>query len=441
MEDNSNSSIQNASLADQVKAYLRPSNIRMFFLGFSAGLPILLIFSSLSIWLREAGVGRSAVTYFSWAALGYSFKFVWAPLIDTLPVPFLTKKMGRRRSWLLVSQIAIAASILWMAMTDPAGGESSLTMMALAAVALGFSSATQDIVIDAFRIESDSKDMQAILSATYIASYRLAMIVSGAGALYLASYLGSKSDAYLYSAWQGTYAVMALFMLVGILTTLFSPEPQVDAKINKDYSSKDYSRILLLFGCSVLIFIGGFIITSDLSAQIKTGLTDLTGKSLAGFIVDGLRLATALVLAGTGAFVLQKLNLANRKMVNETYIDPIRDFFSRYKEAAIVLLLLVGLYRISDIVLGVISGVFYLDVGFSKDQIATAVKTVGVLMSILGGFIGGILTVRFGVIKILMLGGILAAGTNLLFLLLSEVGTNIPLFYVVVSTDNLAAGL
>jgi PAT family beta-lactamase induction signal transducer AmpG len=146
--------------------------VTMLFLGFSAGIPLLLIFSSLSLWLREAGAERAAVTYFSWAALGYSFKFVWAPLVDQLSVPGLTARLGRRRAWMLVAQVIIIMSILSMAMIDPSSTRSSLTLMALAAVMLGFSSATQDIVIDAYRIESAEPELQAMMSATYIAGYR-----------------------------------------------------------------------------------------------------------------------------------------------------------------------------------------------------------------------------------------------------------------------------
>ena len=130
-----------------LQSFGHPRVITMLFLGFSAGLPLLLIFSSLSLWLREAGVERATVTFFSWAALGYSFKFVWAPLVDRLPLPLLTSRLGRRRGWMLLAQGSIIAAIAGMAFTDPAGGH--LTMMALAAVLLGFSSATQDIVIDA----------------------------------------------------------------------------------------------------------------------------------------------------------------------------------------------------------------------------------------------------------------------------------------------------
>ena len=172
----------------------------------------MLIFSTLALWLGEAGVERSAVTYFSWAALGYSFKFVWAPLVDKLPLPVLHKMLGKRRSWLLLAQLMVMAAMVWMAMSDPssAGG---LQVMALAAVLLGFSSATQDIVIDAYRIEAVEKDLQALMAATYVAGYRIGMIGAGAGALYLAQWLGTTPEYYIHGAWQLTYIAMAATML------------------------------------------------------------------------------------------------------------------------------------------------------------------------------------------------------------------------------------
>ena len=179
----------------------------MLFFGFSAGLPLLLIFSSLGLWLREAGLDRSAVTFFSWAALGYSFKFVWAPIVDFLPFPFFDKKFGRRRAWMLVSQISVIAAISMMALTNPALGDHQLKIMALSAILLGFSSATQDIVIDAYRIESAPIELQALMSSTYIAGYRIGMLVSGAGSLLLASYFGSEINSYNYEAWKYTYSV------------------------------------------------------------------------------------------------------------------------------------------------------------------------------------------------------------------------------------------
>ena len=208
---------------DSVSAYTHPRVLAMLFLGFSAGLPLLLIFSTLSIWLSEAGVERSAVTYFSWAALGYSFKFVWAPLVDKLPIPMLQHRLGKRRSWLLLSQLMVISAMLWMAMNDPAS-TNGLQYMALAAVFLGFSSATQDIVIDAYRIEAVEETLQALMSASYVAGYRIGMVVAGAGALYLAAGLGTTKEAYVYSSWQITYAAMAATMLVGVITTLLIEE-------------------------------------------------------------------------------------------------------------------------------------------------------------------------------------------------------------------------
>ena len=218
----------------------------------------LLIFSSLSLWLREAGVERAAVTFFSWAALGYSFKFVWAPLVDRLPVPFLTRLLGRRRAWILVAQLAIMAAICVMAFTDPARLGSSLTVMALAAVLLGFSSATQDIVVDAYRIESANTDLQALMSATYIAGYRIGMLVAGAGALYLASYFGSETDSYRYEAWKFAYLSMALVMLVGVMTTLIIDEPRTALEDRYQHDTRQYLRFLGLFFVCVVIFISVF---------------------------------------------------------------------------------------------------------------------------------------------------------------------------------------
>ena len=163
---------------------------------------------------------------------------------------------------------------------------------------------------------------------------------------------------------------------------------------------------------------------------------------LAGFVVETLRMVSAFAIAGFTAYLTLFTGLANRALLTETYVDPLREFFGRYKlRVAVLLLLLVGLYRISDIVLGVISNVFYHDMGFSKSEIAATVKTFGLFMTILGGFMGGILAVRFGVMRILFVGALLTVLTNLLFILLAESGYNLWLLYAVISADNLTAGL
>jgi len=427
---------------ETIQSFLHPHVITMLFLGFSAGIPILLIFSSLSLWLREAGVERSAVTFFSWAALGYSFKFVWAPLVDKLPLPFLTAMLGRRRSWMLFSQIAIISAIFWMAQINPTV-EGSLTFMAIAAVMLGFSSATQDVVIDAYRIESADADLQALMSSTYIAGYRIGMLVAGAGALFLASIFGSEKGSYNYQAWQMSYMLMAAVMLIGIVTTLVIKEPKVQKPDESIYSSGDYLRFLLLFIVSVAGFVATFYISIDAAKEIKKYLTDIfSNKYLAGFIVQFLRLMLAIGVAAILALFLTKLGIVNKKMVTSTYVEPVKDFFGRYGiSLAWLLLALIGLYRISDIVLGVISNVFYQDLGYSKIEIASVVKTFGLFMTIAGGFLGGLLSVRFGVMRILFLGALLSATTNILFMWLAQQGHSMPLLYLVISADNISAGL
>lgn len=426
-----------------MRAWTHPRVLTMLFFGFSAGVPILLIFSSLSLWLREAGVSRSAVTFFSWAALGYSFKFVWAPLVDTMPLPVLTNKLGRRRGWLLVAQLAVITAICIMALTDPAAGTHNLTIMALAAIMLGFSSATQDIVIDAYRIECAEKELQALLSSTYIAGYRIGMLVAGAGALYLASWFGSSKDVYNYPAWQTSYFAMAGVMLIGVITTLVIPEPKT-VRNSFEYSAFHYLRFLLLFLCSAGTFAAVFFLSSTPVSYLKQAMdAAYAGYGyLLSFAIESGRLVLALMGAMATAFILVLFNIADRGMVRQTYISPVTEFFKRYGGSTALLLLgLVGLYRISDIVLGVISNVFYQDLGFSKPVIASVIKTFGLFMTLGGGFLGGVLTLRYGVMKILFLGALLSSVTNLLFLLLSVIGDNITALTIVIAADNLSAGI
>jgi len=410
----------------------------MLVLGFSAGIPILLIFSTLSAWLREAGISRSAITFFSWAALGYSFKFVWAPLIDRIPLPYLTKRLGRRRAWMAVSQLLVMGAIFSMALVDPAQSHGHLVAMAWAAVLLGFSSATQDIVIDAYRIECANEELQALLAASYIAGYRIGMIVAGAGSLALAAYLGTTTEAYSYVAWRITYFGAGFCMLAGLFTTLVIPEPHHPEATRKiDYSTSEYVRFFLLFLCAISVFVLTFYYGGILAAAT---LPDVS--RIIGFFLESLRLFTAMLVALAVARGLVAAGLVDSAMLNDTYIDPIRDFFSRYGlRLALLLLLLIGFYRISDIVLGVISTVFYLDLGFNKMEIAGVVKTFGLLMTIAGSFLGGMLTVRYGVLKILFVGALLSAVTNILFMLLAVYGPDPFMFKVVIAADNLAAGI
>ena len=196
--------------------FLNIKSVRMLLLGFSSGLPILLVFSTLSVWLVKAGVSRSTITMFSWAALAYSFKFIWSPVIDNLKVPI--QNFGHRKSWLLISQLMIIFSLIFISFTDPS---KTLIFTAIGSVLIAFSSASQDIIIDAYRIESAPQKMQGALSSMYIAGYRVAMLIAGAGSLYLASFFGV--EVYDVNVWKKVYLIMASLMLVGVFTTLSSP--------------------------------------------------------------------------------------------------------------------------------------------------------------------------------------------------------------------------
>lgn len=433
------------SWGDSFRAWKHPKAIAMLFLGFSAGIPILLIFSTLSVWLREAGVDRSAVTFFSWAALGYSFKFLWAPIIDLLPLPFLTTTLGRRRAWLILAQCFIIVAIVWMASVNPADNPHNLTVMAMAAVLLGFSSASQDIVIDAYRIENADQSLQAMLSSMYIAGYRIGMLVAGAGSLFLADHIGGDANGYSYHAWRVTYLTMAAVMTCGLVTTLCIAEPISPRGADQHrYSVTDYLRLALLFILVLLAFALTFfragVWFADLGKYYPFFIA-VEGGTIA-FLVEFLRFCLAASAGGLVAWISVIAGLFNKDMVCQAYWEPVQEFFVRYGvKTAVLILLLIGFYRLSDIVLGVVSNVFYLDMGFSKTAIAGITKSFGLGMTLVGGFLGGILTIRFGVQRILFLGAFLSAATNLLFMLLAGAGNDLTLLTMVIGADNLSAGI
>ena len=427
-----------------IKSWLHPKAIALLFLGFSAGLPILLIFSTLSVWLREAGVERSAVTYFSWAALGYSFKFIWAPLIDLLPIPFVTRFLGRRRAWMLLAQVGAMAAIGGMALVDPAVS-ASLAVMAIAAVCLGFSSATQDIVIDAYRIECADSSLQAMLAAMYISGYRIGMVVAGAGSLFLATYFGTTRELYVYEAWRATYFSMMVIMGIGVLTTLIIDEPEPGrGNIRKEYTAGDYGRIVLMFLISLSVFVSTFIFIGQWLVSLEQVYDSVPGLQgpIGSFLVEVVRFSCSLLGAVASGYLVVCSGLVNKEMAYRAYVAPVLEFFNRYgARTAIVFLILIGCYRFSDIVLGVVSNVFYVDMGFSKNVIGGITKTFGLGMTLVGGFVGGLLTVRYNVQAVLFLGGVLAAATNLLFMLLAKTGADLSMLTVVIAADNLSAGI
>lgn len=406
-------------------AFLDRRALIMLFLGFSSGIPIFLIFSVLSFWLSEAGVQRSTITMFSWAALAYAFKFIWAPLIDKLPLPYLTEKLGKRRGWLLLSQLLVTVAICLMAFTDPSvhGGNvgpiSSLTFMACSAVFLGFSSATQDIIVDAYRIElTQDTNVQTVLASTYNAGYRIATIITQLGALLFAASLGTSAGNYIYEAWQSTYLLMAALMIVGVVTTLVIHEPVVVQEQNK-YQTKDYLQLFFVFIVSTVTFVFAFIQLGGLISSFEVE------DAFLSFVLQVLRFTGSIAAAILLVSLLTKSKLVDQHIVVDTWLAPILDFFKRYGlKVAFAILLLIGFYRISDIVAGVVANLFYLDLNFDKEEIAWFNKFFAIFFVILGGFLGGLMAQRFNIMKMMLVGAIVASTTNLIFVGLVKSGAS-----------------
>jgi PAT family beta-lactamase induction signal transducer AmpG len=352
------------SWREALRVYLEPASLRMLTLGFAAGLPLLLVLGTLSFRLREAGIDRSTIGYLSWVGLAYGFKWVWAPLVDRLPIPLLTQALGRRRSWLLLAQLMIVLGLVGMALADP---RQTLGPIVWCALAVAFGSATQDIALDAYRIESADTERQAALAATYQGGYRLAMIWAGAGVLWIAARAeGAGATGYQQAAWTTAYLVMAASMAVGVVTVLLSREPA--------------------------------------PAPLPPA------RNVAEWLQGAL-------------------------------VEPFADFFRRYRWQAALILALIAVYRISDVVMGIMANPFYVDMGYTKDEVAGVTKVYGVIMTLAGAFIGGVLSLRLGVMRILMLGALLSALTNLLFAWLAGHGHDLLALIAVVSADNLASGI
>lgn len=360
---------------EALATYRHPRVIQLLFLGFSAGLPFLLVFSTLSAWLREFGISRTAIGFVSWIGITYSFKFVWSPVVDRVPLPLLTRWLGRRRSWMLLAQAGIVGGLLGMAFCDP---RTDLWSMVAFALLVAFSSATQDIALDAFRIEATDASLQGATAATYQLGYRIAVLAAGAGALYIAEFV----------SWLAAYQTMAALGLVGIVTTFVISEPE---------------------------------------RRSAAGVAELEGK-VADF---------ADRIGHLPNWVRQTL-----VFVYGAIVCPFVDFFVRYGWLAVVLLLFIGLFRLSDIAMGVMANPFYIDLGFTKDQIANVSKIYGFVMSILGALLGGALVFRLGAARLLMPAVFLIAASNLTFSWLALVGgPDMTILTIAISIDNFVGGM
>jgi PAT family beta-lactamase induction signal transducer AmpG len=317
-------------------------------LGFSSGLPFLLVFSTLSAWLREAGISRTEIGMLSWVALAYSFKFLWAPIVDRYDVPGLANLLGRRRGWMAFAQIVTALGIVGIAVSDP---QTSLSLTIASALLVAFASATQDVVVDGWRIDVASTERQGMMAASYQLGYRLALICAGAGALYIAEFVN----------WRSAYLAMAVLMGVGLIGTLLAPR-------------------------------------------------------------------------GNESAVRERLPFT------AAIIEPLTDLFRRKGLILIPILALIACFRLPDFVAGVMANPLYIDLGFSKTDIANVSKLYGVWVGIIGAFAGGLALTRLGLWWTLLIGAVIAAGSNLMFAWLASGNATVPALTLTISFDNFAAG-
>jgi PAT family beta-lactamase induction signal transducer AmpG len=359
-----------------VLVYRQPRVLIMLFLGFSAGLPFYLIFQTLSAWLRQEGIQRSTIGMMAWVGLMYSIKVLWSPIVDRVKLPFLFNLLGRRRSWMLVAQVGIAVCLLNISTSQPS---LDLAHVAWGALFLAFCAATQDIAIDAWRIESAAIGMQGAMAAAYQMGYRAALIAGGAGALGIAGEYG----------WATSYTTMALLACVGIATTFIAPEPAVVTSAETIKREARVDEWLARNG------------------HLPKWMRDFGGQFI-------------------GAVVC-----------------PLQDFFSRFPFAVgIVIVLFVCSYRLTDFTMGPMANPFYIDQGYTLTEIGTVVKAIGLPVGMVGVVIGGLLIARFGVLRVLFIGSVLIMCSNIGFALLAKFGTPTLIGLGLVNAlDNIALGI
>jgi len=422
--------------------YLERRSLVMLALGFASGLPNLLIFDTLSAWLRDAGLSLEVIGFFSLATLAYSLKFIWAPLVDRTTIPVLSRFLGHRRSWMITMQLLVMLGLWLIAGTDPAV---DLARMAMLAVLVGFTAATQDIVIDAWRIEAVDESRQGAMAAAYQWGYRIAMIVAGAAPLILAETYG----------WNLSYAVMAGLMGVGIAGVLFAPREKahtVRAIPVGDVPSRPAFEVGEWLARLVLIVFAALIIGSGL-----TGAPDLLVSLLGriGIFIDplsqawtaketGVFVQFAAVITGFAVLVAACWPLPGFRTRPGAYLagsfgEPLQDFFKRFAGTAALILALICLYRVSDFVLNIMNP-FYLDLGFTKTEVAEVRKVFGVVMSILGVFLGGLAVARLGLMRSLIIGAFAGPLSNLVFAWLATQGPQLSALFVAIGVDNVASG-
>ena len=417
----------------------------MLLLGFSAGLPYLLIFDTLSAWLREDGLSLSVIAFFGLATLSYTLKFIWAPLIDRTTIPILTKWLGHRRSWMVVTQAMVMFGLWSISGQNPS---SSLASVALFAVLTGVFGATQDIVIDAWRIEVADDSRHGAMAAAYQLGWRFAQILAGALPLILAE---------LYN-WNLSYAVMAALMGIGIAAAVFAPRekahairpiPVGDIPSRPPLEVLEWTVRLLLIVIAALIVGSGLTGGADMLASglqiVGLSTTDADALKAAWTAKpEGVYIQVAATFGGLGLLVLACWPIPRVPTRPGAYLagsfgDPLKDFYDRFAGVATLILALICLYRLSDFVLNIMNP-FYLDLGFDKVEVAEVRKVFGVFATTFGVFFAGWAVAKLGLIRTMVIGAFMSPVSNLVFAWLAVQGPDLGALFIAIGVDNAATG-
>jgi MFS transporter, PAT family, beta-lactamase induction signal transducer AmpG len=397
-----------ATVAETLAVYLRPRVLIVLFLGFSAGLPLALSGSTLLFWMREAGVDLGTIGLFALVGTPYTVKFLWAPLVDAVDVPVLSRLLGGRRAWLLLSQAWLMAAIVFLGFCDPA---SSPWLVAVGALMVATASATQDIVIDAFRIESLNENEQAAGMASYVAAYRIGMLVSTAGALFLVS--GAEVLGFAkHAAWTAGYAAMAALVLIGVVASLVATEPEKSAAMRAAQAGQEARRRMV----KAAIFL--LLVVLLLIALVRL----LTMFLLWAFpYAHYLELLPTLLIPGV------------------ILVLAVREF--RYREQVITFLIFVVLFKFTDSLSGAMTPPFVYDLGFSRNEYAAIIKGVGLAATLLGGFAGGFVARVLPLPACLWIGGVVQAVANFAFSWQAMVGHDIAWLTFAIVAENFTSAI
>lgn len=415
----------------------------MLSLGFSAGLPNLLVFDTLSAWLREDGVSLEVIGFFSLATMAYAAKFLWAPLVDRVKIPLLTAWLGHRRSWMLAAQAAIMLGLWLISGQSTANGLAAIAAMA---VFVGFSGATQDIVIDAWRIEAAEDARQGAMAAAYQWGYRIAIVVAGAVPLLLAEAKG----------WNFSYAIMACLMLIGVLGVFGAPRERQHV-IRPIHTEGAPARPVLdvvewlvrgaIFVVGALIAGAGLsgnptpltFLTTPLGSPEVFGLASLWKAAPAGTMLQMGAVIVGLAVIVGACWPIPRTPTRPGAYLSQSFGSPLMDFFRRHRGTAALILALICFYRLSDFVLNIMNP-FYLDLGFTKPEIAEIRKVFGTIMSMIGVLVGGIAVAKWGLMRSLIIGAFAGPLSNLIFGWLAMQGHDLGALVIAISFDNVAQG-